>query len=244
MDNTAQEQMREERMDGIDSKCRTTDMSVNLELFHQMCTGSEAAKGYCLRAKIDMQAKNKTLRDPVLYRSNATPHHRTGTTYLAYPTYDLACPIVDSVEGVTHGTSRCSVKYLCSSKLSLNIIYAVQNPNTLGSNDQNSYPLALRTTEYNDRDAQYQWILKTLELRPVTIHSFARMNFVYTMLSKRKLQWFVDQGLVSGWDDPRFPTVQGVLRRGVQVESLRDFILSQGASRRITDMECTFVVVF
>uniref|UniRef100_K3X9E6 glutamate--tRNA ligase n=1 Tax=Globisporangium ultimum (strain ATCC 200006 / CBS 805.95 / DAOM BR144) TaxID=431595 RepID=K3X9E6_GLOUD len=198
MDNTDQETMRAERMDGINSKCRDQDPAVALDLFEKLLNNDPEAAGYCLRGKIDMQAKNKTLRDPVFFRSNPTPHHRTGTKYKAYPTYDFACPIVDSVEGVTH---------------------------------------ALRTTEYNDRDFQYQWVLQALKLRKVHIQGFARMNFVYSVLSKRKLQWFVDNGHVEGWNDPRFPTVQGVLRRGVQVEALREFILSQGASRRITDME-------
>ncbi|CEG45585.1 glutamate-trna ligase [Plasmopara halstedii] len=198
MDNTPQEIMRDERMEGINSKCRDQTPDENLALFEKMLVNASDAQGYCLRGKIDMQAKNKTMRDPVFFRLNPTPHHRTGTKYQAYPTYDLACPIVDSLEGVTH---------------------------------------ALRTTEYNDRDFQYQWVLDTLRLRKVIIQSFARMNFVYSVLSKRKLQWFVDNGHVEGWTDPRFPTVQGVLRRGVQVEALREFILSQGASRRITDME-------
>lgn len=196
MDNTVQEIMREERMEGIESKCRNQTVQENMKLFNDMCNGN--SNGYCLRAKIDMQDNNKTMRDPVLYRANSTPHHRTGTKYKAYPTYDFACPIVDSIEGVTH---------------------------------------AMRTTEYTDRDAQYAWIIKALGIRNVIIQPFARMNFVYSVLSKRKLQWFVDNHHVTGWDDPRFPTVQGVLRRGVQVKALGDFILSQGASKRIVDME-------
>lgn len=198
VDNTPQEDMRKERMDGIESKCRNQTLEENLALWKDMVVGSERGKQCCLRGKLDMQAGNKSLRDPVYYRCNPVPHHRLGRKYNVYPTYDFACPYVDSVEGVTH---------------------------------------ALRSSEYHDRQEQYYRVLEDMGLRKVHVWDFSRLNMTYTLLSKRKLQWFVDNGKVEGWDDPRFPTVRGIVRRGLTVEALKQFILSQGASRNLNLME-------
>eukprot|EP00002_Diphylleia_rotans_P019422 TRINITY_DN3759_c0_g1_i1.p1 TRINITY_DN3759_c0_g1~~TRINITY_DN3759_c0_g1_i1.p1 ORF type:complete len:752 (-),score=162.80 TRINITY_DN3759_c0_g1_i1:233-2488(-) len=198
VDDTPVEKLRAERMDGIESKNRSNTVEENLALFEEILKATPRGLQCCLRAKIDMQAKNKALRDPILYRCNLNPHHRTGTKHKAYPTYDFACPIVDSIEGVTH---------------------------------------ALRTSEYHDRNDQYYWVIDACEIRKPYIWDYSRLNFVYTLLSKRKLQWFVDKQLVEGWNDPRFPTVQGLLRRGLLVEAMKQFILVQGASKNINLME-------
>jgi len=57
---------------------------------------------------------------------------------------------------------------------------------------------------YSYRDEQYHWIQNALHLRPVHVHAFGKMNFIHTVLSKRKLTWFVEQGLVESWFDPRY----------------------------------------
>ena len=72
---------------------------------------------------------------------------------------------------------------------------------------------ALRTSEYRDREEQFYWVLRAQqdvwpELPWVHIWDYSRLSFINTVLSKRKLTWFVQTGLVDGWTDPRMPTVQ------------------------------------
>jgi len=102
MDDTPQEAMQKERMARQNSLRRNMSIEENHKYFALMGSGEAEGAKWCLRAKVNMQSVNGTMRDPVIYRQNLTPHHRSGTNYKAYPTYDLACPIVDSVEGVTH----------------------------------------------------------------------------------------------------------------------------------------------
>ena len=96
---------------------------------------------------------------------------------------------------------------------------------------------AMRTVEYHDRNGGYWWLQKVLGLRKVEIYDYSRLNLVSTILSKRSLRWFVDEGIADGWEDPRFPTVQGIIRRGMTPEALKRFMLEQGPSKNTNFME-------
>jgi len=199
-DNTDVLTMRKERTDGTPSKCRDQSIEENLRIWNEMNHPNPTVqiKEYCVRGKIDYKCNNKCLRDPVFYRFSDEVHHRVGAKYKLFPTYDFACPIVDSIEGVTH---------------------------------------CLRTNEYCDRIPMYEWVQEASNIRKVIIYEFSRLNLIHTVLSKRNLKWFVETKLVDGWTDPRFPTVQGILRRGIRTQTLKDFMLAQGPSKSTNLME-------
>ncbi|KAH8178833.1 tRNA synthetases class I (E and q), catalytic domain-containing protein [Sarocladium implicatum] len=205
-DDTDPEIQKEDRRNKLASKCRDRPAEESLAKLKEMKEGTEEGRRHCIRARIAFDSSNGALRDPVIYRfpnfadKEPAPHHRTGWEWNIYPTYDFACPVVDSIEGVTH---------------------------------------ALRTTEYADRNEQYHWFLEATKMRPVHLWDFARINFIRTFLSKRKLTKVVDTGKVSGWDDPRLPTVRGILRRGLTEPALREFMLTQGPSRNVVTMDWT-----
>jgi glutamyl-tRNA synthetase len=203
-DDTDPEVQKEDRKNRLPSKCRDRPAEESLAMLKEMREGTELGRKHCIRARIAYDSSNGSMRDPIIYRfpnwqgKEPAPHHRTGWDWNIYPTYDFACPVVDSLEGVTH---------------------------------------ALRTTEYADRNEQYHWFLNALDIRRVNLWEFSRINFIRTFLSKRKLTKVVESGKVSGWDDPRMPTVRGILRRGLTVAALREFMLKQGPSRNVVNMD-------
>ncbi|TEB08580.1 Glutamine--tRNA ligase [Pelotomaculum schinkii] len=79
------------------------------------------------------------------------------------------------------------------------------------------------TLEFEDHRPLYDWTLDTLGIYHSQQIEFARLNLTYTVMSKRKLRMLVEEGFVSGWDDPRMPTISGLRRRGYTPESIRDF---------------------
>jgi glutaminyl-tRNA synthetase len=193
---------------GRESPFRNRSAEENLDLFNRMIKGEFPDGSRTLRAKIDMNSPNFNLRDPVMYRILHASHPHAGDKWCVYPMYDWAHGECDWIEGVTH--SLCTLEF------------------------ENHRPL-------------YDWFVNTLrELgvkprgsanggEPVAYRpqqtEFARLNLTYTVLSKRKLLELVKGGHVSGWDDPRMPTISGFRRRGYTPEAIRSFAREVGVTK-------------
>lgn len=176
---------------GTESPYRNRPIEENLELFYKMNSGEIPEGAMVLRAKIDMGHSNMHFRDPIIYRVVMHPHHRTGTTWKAYPMYDFAHGQSDIFEGVTH--SLCTLEFVPHRPLYDLFVDWVKEGKELDDN----------------RPRQYE---------------FNKLNLSYTLMSKRNLLTLVKEKLVSGWDDPRMPTLCGIRRRGYSPESISKFI--------------------
>jgi glutaminyl-tRNA synthetase len=88
------------------------------------------------------------------------------------------------------------------------------------------------TLEFEDHRPLYDWFLDELEIYHPRQIEFARLNLSYTVMSKRKLLRLVQEGHVTGWDDPRMPTISGLRRRGFTPESIRSFCERIGVAKR------------
>lgn len=200
------DQMREMRGDlttPAQSPYRDRPMEESLDLFARMRAGEFEDGRMTLRAKNDLASGNFNMRDPVIYRINHMPHHRTGTKWCIYPMYDFAHPIEDAMEHITH--SLCSL-------------------------------------EFEDHRPLYDWVINnvTLPAKPRQIE-FARLGINNTVMSKRKLRALVEGGYVSGWDDPRMPTICGLRRRGYTPASIRNFSVRNGVSKVNSTVEYSFL---
>jgi glutaminyl-tRNA synthetase len=85
--------------------------------------------------------------------------------------------------------------------------------------------------EFADHQPLYNWFIEQLGIFPSRQIEFDRLSLTYTMMSKRKLRQLVEEGRVSGWDDPRMPTLSGMRRRGYTPEAIRNFVTAAGVSR-------------
>ena len=180
---------------GTNSPYRDRPIEENLRLFEFMNSGEAQPGTLVLRAKIDMAHPNMLFRDPLLYRVMNIPHIRTGNKWNAYPMYDFTHGQSDYLEGVTH--SLCTLEFVEHRPLYDLFVTWMKEYKGETENIEDNRP---RQTEFN------------------------KLNLSYTLMSKRNLLALVKEGLVSGWDDPRMPTICGYRRRGYSPESIVSFI--------------------
>ena len=219
VDEQSAEAMRQSRgtvtCPGTPSPWRDRPADESLNLFARMKAGEFPDGSKVLRAKIDMASPNMNLRDPVLYRILHAEHPRTGRDWCIYPMYDYAHGQSDWIEGVTH--SLCSQEFEAHRPLYewlIEKIYAA-----------GGMPDGLRDQPFRG---------------PRQIE-FARNNVTGMMMSKRNLLALVEEGLVSGWDDPRMPTIAGLRRRGYTPASIDRFCELAGMSKREKVLEMSLL---
>ena len=180
---------------GTNSPFRDRPVEENLKLFEYMNSGKCEPGTLVLRAKIDMAHPNMLFRDPLIYRVLNIPHVKTGSKWNAYPMYDFTHGQCDYLEGVTH--SWCTLEFVEHRPLYDLFVTWMKEWRGETANIEDNRP---RQTEFN------------------------KLNLNYTLMSKRNLLAMVNEGMVSGWDDPRMPTICGLRRRGYSPESIIKFI--------------------
>jgi glutaminyl-tRNA synthetase len=100
------------------------------------------------------------------------------------------------------------------------------------------------TLEFEDHRPLYNWFIRELGIFPSQQIEFDRLNLTYTLLSKRKLLQLVREGRVTGWDDPRMPTLSGIRRRGYTPEAIRNFCGAIGVSKTTGSIELAMLEHF
>jgi glutaminyl-tRNA synthetase len=100
------------------------------------------------------------------------------------------------------------------------------------------------TLEFEDHRPLYNWFIQQLGIFPSQQIEFDRLNLTYTLLSKRKLLQLVQEKRVSGWDDPRMPTISGIRRRGYTPEAIRNFCRAIGVSKTNGSIELAMLEHF
>lgn len=198
---------------GTHSPFRDRPAEESLNLLAKMKAGECDEGSRVLRAKIDMASPNIVMRDPAMYRIVKKPHPRTADAWCIYPMYDWAHGQSDWIEGITH--SLCSLEFK------------------------------------NNREL-YEWFIDRIaEAAPAELIpgdgekkfpgprqiEFARGNITYLITSKRKLMQLISGGHVTGWDDPRMPTLRGMRRRGYTAAAIRRFWEEAGVAKRVNNIE-------
>ncbi|WP_420449685.1 glutamine--tRNA ligase/YqeY domain fusion protein [Candidatus Palauibacter sp.] len=197
------------------SPYRNRSTEESLDLFRRMRAGEFDDGEHVLRARIDLASSNMKLRDPLMYRIRHAHHYRTGDEWPIYPFYDWAHGQSDAIEGITH--SFCTLEFKDNRALYDWFI-------------EHTRPAAARIDQVPGAEGGGGEALGSWDPRPRQ-YEFARRNLDYTIVSKRKLLLLVEDDHVSGWDDPRMPTLAGFRRRGIPPDAVRTFCRQVGIGK-------------
>ncbi len=188
------------------SPFRDRSAEESLAFLREMREGKYPNGAKSVRAKIDLNSPNFNLRDPVMYRILHEEHHNTGNKWCIYPMYDWAHGFEDSIEGITH--SICTLEFEDHRPLYDWFINAVNEGRTA--------------------DGSGPWGKTINHAQQI---EFAKFRPTYTVLSKRNLLKMVQDKIVSGWDDPRMPTIAGIRRRGYTADAIRQLCEDIGVTK-------------
>ena len=207
---------------GIESPYRNRPIEESLALFKKMNTGEIAEGAMVLRAKIDMANPNMHFRDPIIYRVVNHPHHRTGTTWKAYPMYDFAHGQSDFFEGVTH--SLCTLEFVVHRPLYDLFIDWLKEGEDLNDNRP-------RQTEFNKLNLSYTLMSKRNLLtlvkenlvngwddpRMPTIYGFRRRGY-----SPESIRKFIDKIGYTTYDAlNEFALLESAVREDLNARAIR-----------------------
>lgn len=229
-DDTPSEEMKLERDKGLESKYRSgATVEENLKRFQLMLEGKHDEEIAPIKAPKEEKKKDdkkeEEKKEPLVVSSHGDWCMRAKLD-MQHKVKCLRDPVFYRIKKEVHHRTGAKYKAYPTYDFACPIVDAIEDVSH-----------CLRTIEYHDRNAMYEWVQEVLGLRKVAIYDYSRLNLVSTILSKRSLKWFVEAGIAESWMDPRFPTVQGIMRRGLTVEALKLFMLEQGPSRNTNLME-------
>ena len=230
VDFSAPETIKEERHSGIENAYRNMGPDVHLMEFENMKNKKYASGGAVLRLKIDITNDNHTLRDPIAYRINYTPHFKTGETWCIYPSYDYSHGIVDALENIT--ISYCTDEFY----IRRDLYYWTTNMLHLCTFTRNGRPPSGAVmSERGDADCAFSMCngvnLLSASLCAANVHEFGKLTVENNTLSKRNIKKLIDEGAVSGYDDPSLLTVRGMRNRGYTPEIIKAIAKCSGLGK-------------
>ena len=204
------------------SPFRDRNIENNTTDFQSMIEGKFGEKDCCLRLKMKPTDNNPNMRDLVAYTIKYTPHYKTGNKYCVYPTYDFSHCIVDVLEGIDF--SYCTLEFESRQESYYWLIDELKK--ILKTND-------MKTNGVKTNDISDIHFTNLTTKRPV-VYEFSRLDVSGSVLSKRKIKKFVEDGYLSGYDDPRLLTIMGLKNRGYTPESLLSVVAKLGHTRNVS----------